>query len=83
MSCSRCDNPVCKPEQAPGSKSPCITCAQPYGDHCWSLHCRTQGMFFSDREKWKTMIEENKSRAGERDTGDEMEMCFKATGRTE
>lgn len=41
MACS-CGNERCEPAQSPGSKTPCMTCGQPYGNHCYGVHCELQ-----------------------------------------
>lgn len=83
MKCSRCPNEFCNPEQAPGSKTPCMTCGQPYGNHCYSRHVQTQAAFFSGIEKWKQMVEENKREAGEFNYGEAMEVALRCTGKPE
>ena len=75
--CQRCEDPKCDPEQVPGSKTPCITCGQPYGNHCFTRHCKTQSNYTPER--WK-MVEENKAlgtEVGPNSHADVMAACEK------
>lgn len=56
IKCERCKNEKCDPEQVPGSKTPCLTCGQPYGEHCYSRHAATQ-FCFNEKERQKLMLE--------------------------
>jgi hypothetical protein len=83
VKCTRCTLECCNPQQAPGSKTPCMTCGQPYGNHCYSRHCATQSAFFTAPEEWKQMVEENKREAGEFNYEDMISVAVKCTGKPE
>jgi len=58
IKCERCKQPTCEPARVPGSRVPCMTCGQPYGNHCYSRHCETQFCF--DQEKRAKLCAENR-----------------------
>lgn len=41
MKCS-CGDDHCEPTQIPDSRTACMTCGQPYGNHCIRIHSRLQ-----------------------------------------
>ncbi len=65
--CTRCENPTCEPAQLPGSKTPCMTCGQPYGNHCITRHVQTQFAPLGEGgwERYSAMVEQNRALCGE------------------